>query len=67
MKARAAARRVGLEPVGALAVLVLGKRIGRIHAVAPLIDRLQQEINFFVSSRVRQEVLQLAGEENAEA
>jgi predicted nucleic acid-binding protein len=49
-------------PVGALGVLVLAKDNTLIPEVKPLIDRLRDELNFFVSDRVRETAIRLAGE-----
>lgn len=59
---RAAARRLGLKTVGVLGVLVLAKRAGLVEAVSPLINRLERELGFFVSRRLRDEVTRSAGE-----
>jgi len=59
---REASRAAGLVPVGVLGLPVEFKRAGLIPAVAPLIDRLITEIDFFVTPGVRGQVLRLAGE-----
>jgi predicted nucleic acid-binding protein len=59
---RATARQLGLAPMGVLGVLVRAKQRGFIDEVKPLMDRLQDELNFFISPRLRGEVLNLAGE-----
>jgi predicted nucleic acid-binding protein len=59
---RAAAQRLGLAPMGVLGMLVRAKQRGFIGEVKPLMDRLQDELNFFISPRLRAEVLNLAGE-----
>jgi predicted nucleic acid-binding protein len=59
---RAVVEQLGLEPLGALGILVRGKRRGLVSAVRPLMERLENELKFFVSAQVRSEVLQLAGE-----
>jgi uncharacterized protein len=61
-KGRDVARRIGLVPVGVLGTLVRAKRRGLIGAIEPLIDRLQDELRFFVSSKLRADVLRDAGE-----
>ncbi len=38
---RAAAERIGIQPVGALGVLVRGKQMGLLASVLPLMDRLR--------------------------
>jgi uncharacterized protein len=59
---RQVARRLGLEPVGVIGLLVRGKGRGHVPAVLPLLDRLQNELNFFISSDLRTEAQRLAGE-----
>jgi predicted nucleic acid-binding protein len=59
---RAAVKRLGLVPVGVLGTLLKAKQRGYIDSLAPLIDRLQNELRFFISPKVRSEVLRLAGE-----
>jgi predicted nucleic acid-binding protein len=59
---RAMARQVGLQPLGILGLLLLAKQRGLVPAVSPLMDRLEQELGFFLSAAVRAEVLRLAGE-----
>lgn len=59
---RRAAADAGLEPVGALGVLLRGKEIGEVNAVAPLLEQLERELKFRVSGSLRREVLRLAGE-----
>lgn len=59
---RAVARQHGLFPVGVLGVLLRAKQRRLIHAVVPLVDRLQSELGFFISSALRADVLEQAGE-----
>lgn len=59
---RAVAANCGLTVVGTLAVLLRAKQHGLCPAVEPLIDRLQNEINFFISPALRTLILQRAGE-----
>lgn len=59
---RRAARRLGLETSGVLAVLVLAKSRGLVTRVTPLLDRLDWTIRFRVSAAVRRRVLEDAGE-----
>jgi uncharacterized protein len=59
---RKVAARHGLVPFGALGILLEAKRGGHIHQVRPLIDKLIDELGFFVSEKLKQEVLRLAGE-----
>lgn len=59
---RQVARRLGLEPVGVIGLLIRAKVRGHVPAVLPLLDRLQDELNFFISSALRSEAARLAGE-----
>ena len=61
-KGRIAATQCGLTPVGTLGILVECKKVGLISAVKPLINRLKQDLNFFISSRLEAQVLQSVGE-----
>jgi predicted nucleic acid-binding protein len=53
---RAEAKRRGLQTTGAVGVLIAAKRVGLIPSVLPLVDRLRDEIGFFVSQSFRDEV-----------
>jgi predicted nucleic acid-binding protein len=57
-----AARTLGLETVGVLGLLLEAKRQRHIPDVLPLVDRLVQELRFFVSPKLRQQLAELAGE-----
>jgi len=59
---RAAARLRGLLPVGVLGVLLRAKQRGLQRELAPLLDRLREELGFFVSAELRAEILRQAGE-----
>ena len=59
---RAFARSLGLVPVGVLGTLTRAKERGLIDRITPLIDRLQEELRFFISPRIRAEVIRSAGE-----
>jgi uncharacterized protein len=54
---RSVALREGLVPIGVLGILLRAKRRGRIISIAPLLDRLQSELNFFISTALRDQVL----------
>lgn len=56
------ARQVGLEAIGVLGILLRAKFAGCIPLVRPLLDALQADAGFWVSDRLRSEVLRLAGE-----
>lgn len=59
---RMKAKQLGVRSIGTLGVLLEAKQNGLIPAVRPLMDRLQNEIRFFIAPRLRAQVLQLAGE-----
>lgn len=59
---RSMARQLGLSPVGVLGLLVRSKQRGSIALVEPLLERLQNDLGFFISESLRAEVLRLAGE-----
>lgn len=59
---RSAAQQAGFPVIGTLGILVRAKRDGLIDAVVPLMDRLQDDFDFFVSDALRQEVLRQCGE-----
>ena len=60
---REVATRSGFTVVGTLGDLLEAKRLGLCTAVKPLLDRLQTELNFFVSSGLREPILRQAGED----
>ena len=59
---RAAAAALGLRTIGLLGVLRDAKEQSLIPAVAPLLDRLEKEADFWISSALRSMVLKAAGE-----
>lgn len=59
---RGVAMRSGLTVLGTLGIALRAKQQGLCTGVRPLLDRLQREINFFVSPALRQYVLGQAGE-----
>jgi hypothetical protein len=60
--ARRSAQRLGLSFTGTLGVLIKAKRMGHIHAISPIMDRLES-LRFRFDSATRSAVLHLAGEE----
>ncbi|MDY6781027.1 MAG: DUF3368 domain-containing protein [Cyanobacteriota bacterium] len=60
---RSEAKRLGLRITGILGVLLAAKRQGLIENVRPILDRLIGEANFWMSNRLYDETLILAGEE----
>ena len=63
---RAVALRRGLRPIGVLGTLLRGKERGLIREIAPLLDHLQRELGFFISKKLRDDVLKQAGEAEKE-
>ena len=61
-RGRVAAEKLGLTPVGVLAVLSSAKRRGLIESVGPLVDVLKARIAFRVHPDVLQHILRAAGE-----
>lgn len=61
-KGRAVAQRLGLRSAGLLAVLLDAKALGRVAAVAPLLDELEQGALFWLSPETKELTLRLAGE-----
>ena len=59
---RSAAAQLGLPVIGTLGLLLRSKEKGFIPTIGPLVDRLQNELGFFVSAELRAEVLRRAGE-----
>lgn len=59
---RQAARRHGLTTIGVLGVLVRARQAGLLSALAPVVDQLERQANFWIRPEVRQEVLRLVGE-----
>jgi predicted nucleic acid-binding protein len=62
MLGRSIAVRCGLSVTGTLGILLQARRRGLVPKVAPLVDELRLDWQFFISDRVRTEVLRLAGE-----
>jgi predicted nucleic acid-binding protein len=59
---RTEALRRGLAPLGVLGILLRAKQRGLVAALQPLLDRLQNELGFFISNELRSIVLKQAGE-----
>lgn len=63
-KGRLYAKRLGLKPVGVLAVLTAAKEQSLVPAIRPLIERLQLELQFRLSDQLISEVLRGVQEEH---
>lgn len=59
--ARQKARRLGLQKVGTLGILIMAKDAGLIQDVKPFLDRLMRS-NFRIGEKVYWDVLHKAGE-----
>lgn len=60
--ARTIARELGLPVIGTLGVLLSARRRNLLVEIAPVIARMDQ-LGMFVSARLREEVLRIAGED----
>jgi predicted nucleic acid-binding protein len=61
LRARRLARRVGLEVLGTLGMLVRAKREGILEALRPLLDHLEG-FGFHMTPELKEEALRLVGE-----
>ena len=59
---RLAAQRLGLRTIGVLGILLSAKSKGFIAAVRPNLDMLQRQAGFYLSPRLCERMLELAGE-----
>jgi uncharacterized protein len=59
---RNVAHTLGLIPLGVVGILLRAKDNNFIDSIIPLIDRLQSELNFFISPTLRLEIISRAGE-----
>lgn len=59
---RSAAKRMGLQPMGVLGILLSAKRNGYISVVKPHMDTLRQQAGFYLSQPLYDEVLKIAKE-----
>jgi hypothetical protein len=62
MAGRETARIRGFMVLGTLGLLVRAKQRGLSPSVAPLLDRLRSELNFFISDELRRSILRQVGE-----
>lgn len=62
LRGRLTAAAHGLQPLGAIGVLVRAKASGLVPAIRPLIESLQRDARFFVRHDVRDNALRSAGE-----
>jgi uncharacterized protein len=59
---RTVALQRGLRPIGVLGTLLRAKERGLVSELSPLLDRLQTELGFFLSRKLRDDALRQAGE-----
>lgn len=59
--ARRVAKLQGIKLTGTLGILLKAKQQGYLQAVSPLIEQLQK-LGFWLSNRMQQDILRLAGE-----
>ena len=60
---RRAARRLEVEHVGTLGVLLEAKHAGHVSKIRPLLDALRSEAGFWISNALYERTLELAGED----
>jgi hypothetical protein len=51
-----------MTPIGVLGILLRSRQTGRLTAIAPVMDQLERQVNFWVAPDLRREALRLAGE-----
>jgi predicted nucleic acid-binding protein len=59
---RAKAKALGLEPIGALGILLRAKRQGQLESIQDAMQALRQEAGFFIADELFEAVLTEAGE-----
>lgn len=60
---RAAARDLGLQPIGVLGILLRAKKTGTLQiSIRDAMTRLREEAGFFIHARLFQQILEEAGE-----
>jgi uncharacterized protein len=56
------ASQLGLKTIGLLGILIRAKAMGLLKAVRPVIERLERDAGFWLSTGLRERVLKIAGE-----
>jgi len=56
------ALQLGLHTIGLLGILLRAKAVGILPQIAPVIAELERDAGFWISKKLREEVLKLAGE-----
>ncbi|MGV3659761.1 MAG: DUF3368 domain-containing protein [Prosthecobacter sp.] len=59
---RTVARRLGISIVGVIGILLAEKHAGRVTSIKECIEMLQDDAGFFMSKRLIEDALRLAGE-----
>jgi uncharacterized protein len=59
---RSAAERAGLRVTGVLGVLLRAKNEGQIQLIKPEVEALRTRARFFLSVRLQEKALEIAGE-----
>jgi len=59
---RNVARRFGIDVTGVVGILLMAKSQGHLSAIKPDLDRLRDELDFWMSESLYQQALQLADE-----
>ena len=62
MSGRRAARELHLNIVGTVGILILAKESGLITSLAPVLQQLRSELNFFVAGELVKRILKEVGE-----
>lgn len=56
------ALQLGLHTIGLLGILLRAKMVGIVPKIAPVLEMLERDAGFWISDKLRREVLRLAGE-----
>ncbi|MCC6724964.1 MAG: DUF3368 domain-containing protein [Saprospiraceae bacterium] len=56
------AKEMGLKTIGLLGVLVKAKELGLIDSLKSMLEDLQEEAGFWLSSKLKKEILEVVGE-----
>jgi hypothetical protein len=56
------ALQLGLHPIGLLGILLRAKAVGIVAQIAPVIEMLERDAGFWISEKLRADILRLAGE-----
>jgi predicted nucleic acid-binding protein len=59
---RERARAMGLQTIGVLGILLNAKKRGQIKSVRTTMESLRQEVGFFISETLFEQIIQASGE-----